>query len=86
MDWIWDYAKAQGPLVVLLTLNIWGLLSGRVITLGHHRDVIHEKDEAIRKGDLREAEQRRIATGLTDVLTEVSPIVRKAIREEPRPK
>ena len=85
-DWLVEYVKAQGPLVVLLALNIWGLLGGWVVTRGHHRDVIHEKDEAIRKGELREAELKRIAAGLTEVLTEVSPIVRKALREESAPR
>lgn len=82
MDWIWDYAKQQGPLVVLLALNIWALVSGQVVTRGHLRDLLHEKDEQIRKGELREKERQRVADGLTEVLTEVAPVVRKALREE----
>lgn len=82
MDWIWEYAKQQGPLVVLLVLNIYALLSGRVVTRGHHEDVLHEKDEQIRKGEIREKERQRVADGLTEVLTEVAPVVRKALREE----
>lgn len=86
MEWLWEYAKQQGPLVVLLALNIWALVFGRVVTRGHLQDLMHEKDEQIRKGELREAELKRVATGLTDVLTDVSPIVRKALREEQTPR
>ena len=86
MDWLIEYAKQQGPLVVLLALNIWALSTGWVVTRGHHQELIEEKDEQIRKGELREVELKRIAAGLTDVLTDVSPIVRKALREEPSPR
>lgn len=82
MDWLLDYAKQQGPLVVLLGLNVWALMTGRVVTRGHLEDVIKEKDEQIRKGEMRETERQRVADGLTEVLTEVAPVVRKALRAE----
>ena len=81
MDWIWEVIRQQGPLVLLLCLGIWALLTGKVITRGHHDDVVKDRDNTITKGETREAEWRRIALGLTETQQELAPDVREVLRQ-----